>query len=155
MPDDLKGIGQNVPEQELLLSEEQIAGIGRAIRHDPKLRRASRAPDMIEFWIVPRIRQKTGAEDRTDVRDTESVLHNFSKLVKRNHSTAVLPVSGIAIDQIELLRPECKYVPDQALVHFKTEDGFHNKLMLSDQRSAMVEGLPVIDRDADRDLVIR
>lgn len=155
MPDGLKGGGHNIPKQELLLSEKKIAGIGRAIRHDPKFRRASRTPDMIEFWIVPGIRQKSAAEDRANGRNIKSVLHNFNKLVKRNRGIDVLLVNRIAIEQIELLRPEREYVADEALVHLKIEDGFHNKLMLSDQRSAMVEGLPVVDRDADRDLVIR
>ena len=66
-PDGIKATVQNIPQQELFFAKEKIAGIDCAVRHNTELRRSRRAPDMLEFGIASMIREKTRAENRTDV----------------------------------------------------------------------------------------
>ena len=133
IPDELELFHKNVPEKELSSTEKEVAGIDRSVRHYPEFRRAGRTANLIEFKRTSGIRQKSGAEDRTDAFDAISLLNDMDKLIKRDRGLYVVPVSGVAIDQIELRRLEFDYTLHKAFVHLATENRLYDKLVLPDQ----------------------
>jgi hypothetical protein len=66
MPDGLEWIGQNIAEQKVFFSEEQIAGIDRAVGHDAELGGARRASRMRQLGIAPGVRKETRTKDRAN-----------------------------------------------------------------------------------------
>jgi hypothetical protein len=71
MPDGLEWIGQDIAEQKFLFSEEQIAGIDRAVGQDAELRGTGRTSHLCKLGIIHAFGQEARTEDRIGLRRAE------------------------------------------------------------------------------------
>src|SRR5512143_2884402 len=112
VPDARKGIGEDVPQQELLPPEEKIAGVDRAVRHHTQFRGPRRTPHICEFRVAFAVREETRAVNHAHLPMVEGPLNAGLKLVKRNGRVKFPRVKRIAVNEIESFRPEGEYLPD-------------------------------------------